>query len=54
MACLHAEGRLPRGEHNILGEAFLIIASAAGYLCPLTHSLIFGDFASSLLLLSAD
>ncbi|XP_031497611.1 protein HASTY 1 isoform X2 [Nymphaea colorata] len=30
VACLHAEGRLPRGEHNILGEAFLIVASAAG------------------------
>ncbi|GAB4835900.1 hypothetical protein Ancab_000819 [Ancistrocladus abbreviatus] len=30
MACLQNEGRLLRGEHNLLGEAFLIIASAAG------------------------
>lgn len=30
MAQLQNEGRLLRGEHNLLGEAFLIMASAAG------------------------
>lgn len=30
MAYLQKEGRLLRGEHNLLAEAFLIIASAAG------------------------
>lgn len=30
MAFLQKEGRLLRGEHNLLGEAFLIMASAAG------------------------
>ncbi|KAI3979056.1 hypothetical protein MKX01_016231 [Papaver californicum] len=30
MDCLQKEGRLLRGEHNILGEALLVIASAAG------------------------
>eukprot|EP01018_Ginkgo_biloba_P008898 Gb_10620 [translate_table: standard] len=30
MACLQREGRLLRSEHNLLGEAFLIMASAAG------------------------
>ncbi|KAK6804860.1 hypothetical protein RDI58_002644 [Solanum bulbocastanum] len=30
MALLQKEGRLLRGEHNLLGEAFLIMASAAG------------------------
>ncbi|KAG9457578.1 hypothetical protein H6P81_002086 [Aristolochia fimbriata] len=30
MAYLQGEGRLHRGEHNLLGEAFLIMASAAG------------------------
>ncbi|KAF3651221.1 Protein HASTY 1 [Capsicum annuum] len=30
MAVLQKEGRLLRGEHNLLGEAFLIMASAAG------------------------
>ncbi|KAL9272187.1 HASTY 1-like protein [Drosera capensis] len=30
MAYLQNEGRLLRGEHNLLGEGFLIIASAAG------------------------
>ncbi|XP_061348450.1 protein HASTY 1 isoform X2 [Gastrolobium bilobum] len=30
MACLQREGRLHRGEHNILGEAFLVMASSAG------------------------
>uniref|UniRef100_A0A7C9EEZ9 Uncharacterized protein n=1 Tax=Opuntia streptacantha TaxID=393608 RepID=A0A7C9EEZ9_OPUST len=30
MAHLQNEGRLLRGEHNLLGEAFLIMASAAG------------------------
>ncbi|KAK8546003.1 hypothetical protein V6N13_067243 [Hibiscus sabdariffa] len=30
MAYLQREGRLLRGEHNLLGEAFLIMASAAG------------------------
>lgn len=31
MAYLQKEGRLLRGEHNLLAEAFLIIASASGY-----------------------
>ncbi|XVF57317.1 hypothetical protein PTKIN_Ptkin06aG0195500 [Pterospermum kingtungense] len=30
MAFLQREGRLLRGEHNLLGEAFLVMASAAG------------------------
>ncbi|WOK94722.1 protein HASTY 1 [Canna indica] len=30
MAYLQGEGRLLRGEHNLLGEAFLIMASSAG------------------------
>ncbi|XP_019423263.1 PREDICTED: protein HASTY 1 [Lupinus angustifolius] len=30
MACLQREGRLHQGEHNILGEAFLVMGSAAG------------------------
>ncbi|XP_068659420.1 protein HASTY 1 isoform X2 [Aristolochia californica] len=30
MAYLQGEGRLLRGEHNLLGEAFLVMASAAG------------------------
>ncbi|CAM8926022.1 unnamed protein product [Rhodiola kirilowii] len=30
MAYLRSEGRLPRAEHNLLGEAFLIMASNAG------------------------
>ncbi|XP_077218099.1 ARM repeat superfamily protein isoform X1 [Tasmannia lanceolata] len=30
MAYLQQEGRLLRGEHNLLGEAFLVMASAAG------------------------
>ncbi|KAL0919306.1 hypothetical protein M5K25_011392 [Dendrobium thyrsiflorum] len=30
MALLQAEGRLLRGEHNLLGEAFLVMASSAG------------------------
>ncbi|MQM03444.1 hypothetical protein Taro_036230, partial [Colocasia esculenta] len=30
MAHLQGEGRLLRGEHNILGEAFLVMASSAG------------------------
>ncbi|KAL4186249.1 hypothetical protein AMTRI_Chr09g13250 [Amborella trichopoda] len=30
MAYLQGEGSLHRGEHNLLGEAFLVIASAAG------------------------
>ncbi|KAG4112692.1 hypothetical protein ERO13_D13G177400v2 [Gossypium hirsutum] len=30
MVYLQREGRLLRGEHNLLGEAFLVIASAAG------------------------
>ncbi|KAF7805169.1 protein HASTY 1 [Senna tora] len=30
MACLQKEGSLLRGEHNLLGEAFLVMASAAG------------------------
>lgn len=30
MAYLQKEGRLLRGEHNLLGEAFLVMASAAG------------------------
>ncbi|KAJ4954303.1 hypothetical protein NE237_011086 [Protea cynaroides] len=30
MAYLQREGRLLRGEHNLLGEAFLVMASAAG------------------------
>ncbi|CAN4108653.1 unnamed protein product [Withania somnifera] len=30
MAFLQKEGRLLRGEHNLLGEAFLIMASSAG------------------------
>ncbi|KAE8679297.1 Protein HASTY 1 [Hibiscus syriacus] len=30
MAHLQREGRLLRGEHNLLGEAFLVMASAAG------------------------
>lgn len=30
IACLQREGRLLRAEHNIMGEAFLIMASAAG------------------------
>ncbi|XP_054802202.1 protein HASTY 1 isoform X2 [Prosopis cineraria] len=30
MACLQKEGRLLQGEHNLLGEAFLVMASAAG------------------------
>ncbi|XP_062005210.1 protein HASTY 1 isoform X1 [Rosa rugosa] len=31
MAYLQKEGRLLRGEHNLLGEAFLVMASAAGF-----------------------
>ncbi|XP_028770748.1 protein HASTY 1 [Neltuma alba] len=31
MACLQKEGRLLQGEHNLLGEAFLVMASAAGF-----------------------
>lgn len=31
MAYLQSEGRLPRAEHNLLGEAFLIMASSAGF-----------------------
>lgn len=30
MALLQAEGRLLRGEHNLLGEAFLVMSSSAG------------------------
>lgn len=30
MASLQGEGRLLRGEHNLLGEAFLVMASSAG------------------------
>ncbi|KAL2345751.1 hypothetical protein Fmac_007036 [Flemingia macrophylla] len=30
MACLQREGRLLQGEHNLLGEAFLVMASSAG------------------------
>ncbi|XP_058076875.1 protein HASTY 1 [Magnolia sinica] len=30
MAYLQGEGRLLRGEHNLLGEAFLVMASASG------------------------
>ncbi|XP_020113589.1 protein HASTY 1 [Ananas comosus] len=30
MGYLQAEGRLLRGEHNLLGEAFLVMASSAG------------------------
>ena len=30
MAYLQGEGRLLRGEHNLLGEAFLVMASSAG------------------------
>uniref|UniRef100_A0A7N0V092 Protein HASTY 1 n=1 Tax=Kalanchoe fedtschenkoi TaxID=63787 RepID=A0A7N0V092_KALFE len=30
MTYLQSEGRLPRAEHNLLGEAFLIMASSAG------------------------
>ncbi|RWW17188.1 hypothetical protein GW17_00018893 [Ensete ventricosum] len=30
MAYLQGEGHLLRGEHNLLGEAFLIMASSAG------------------------
>ena len=30
MACLQREGCLLRGEHNLLGEAFLVMASTAG------------------------
>lgn len=32
MAYLQGEGRLLRGEHNHLCEAFLVMASSAGYL----------------------
>jgi hypothetical protein len=32
MAHLQGEGRLLRGEHNHLCEAFLVMASSAGYL----------------------
>ncbi|XP_027350617.1 protein HASTY 1 [Abrus precatorius] len=31
MACLQREGRLLQGEHNLLGEAFLVMASSAGF-----------------------
>jgi hypothetical protein len=31
MAYLQGEGRLLRGEHNHLCEAFLVMASSAGY-----------------------
>lgn len=30
MAYLQKEGRLLRAEHNLLGEAFLVMASASG------------------------
>lgn len=30
VASLQGEGRLLRGEHNLLGEAFLVMASTAG------------------------
>ncbi|MBA0573621.1 hypothetical protein Golob_000887, partial [Gossypium lobatum] len=30
MACLQRDGRLLRSEHNLLGEAFLVMASTAG------------------------
>ncbi|KAK7337855.1 hypothetical protein VNO77_18443 [Canavalia gladiata] len=30
MACFQREGRLLQGEHNLLGEAFLVMASSAG------------------------
>jgi exportin-5 len=30
MAYMQREGSLLRGEHNILGEAFLVMASAGG------------------------
>lgn len=30
MACLQRESRLLQGEHNLLGEAFLVMASSAG------------------------
>lgn len=30
MTNMQREGRLLRGEHNLLGEAFLVMASAAG------------------------
>ncbi|XP_004494659.1 protein HASTY 1 [Cicer arietinum] len=30
MSCLQREGRLLQGEHNLIGEAFLIMASSAG------------------------
>ncbi|KAG5044348.1 hypothetical protein JHK87_008263 [Glycine soja] len=30
MGCLQREGRLLQGEHNLLGEAFLVMASSAG------------------------
>lgn len=32
MAYMQKEGTLLRGEHNLLAEAFLIMASAAGYI----------------------
>lgn len=32
MAYLQGEGRLLRGEHNHLCEAFLVMTSSAGYL----------------------
>ncbi|CAK8544722.1 unnamed protein product [Lathyrus sativus] len=30
IACLQREGRLLQGEHNLIGEAFLVMASSAG------------------------
>lgn len=40
MAYLQGEGRLLRGEHNHLCEAFLVMASSAGYLAtkPLCYA----------------
>ncbi|KHN43232.1 Protein HASTY 1 [Glycine soja] len=32
MGCLQREGRLLQGEHNLLGEAFLVMSSSAGAL----------------------
>jgi len=30
ISCLQREGRLLQGEHNLIGEAFLVMASSAG------------------------
>lgn len=53
MAYLQREGSLLRGEHNLLGEAFLVMASAAGYSLNYHWLTLFYVFGISWLLIES-